>query len=170
MTDLVVTVDPDMAQNQSFAQLLDTNGDGTGEVDGVGNYTNNEVDLFIEPLDGSYKISRLVITIVDKKGFNHNEYGNLNHSLNNGVVVKIRDNVLATIKTNLDWTQIGCHVDQIKWSKREMLRIVWGFMNACGQYIRLCPGDRLSVHLADDFRGLDEHRFLVQGYKEDSRA
>ena len=68
--DPVLTTSPPTVEvARSFdliLRFLDTNGNGTGDTSGVGDFSVNERELFIEPPPGEvFILNRLVVTVRD---------------------------------------------------------------------------------------------------------
>lgn len=152
---------------------LDTNGDGTGTKNAVGNYAAAATSFFIQPAPGEiFRIQRMLVNVHDDQKFKAEEYGNILNGLGTGIVVRacgvdLTDGV--PVKTNGDW---GVHCfDAELYSaaagQGDYLRVRWTFANA-GYPIRLVgdDNDRLEVILNDDFSTLDHQYFTVQGYIE----
>ena len=161
-----------MSRKDSIYRLLDTNGDGSGIVEAVGNYSATPTSFKISASEGACTIERLIIMIEDTGSFDSGRYGN-GLSLINGVRVYLKnatDEVLEEftsfpILTNGDWAG-HCHdFNHFNWGTgNEVASIRWTFSKS-GQPIRvrLGLGEYFEVYLNDDFTGLVKHRFTIQG-------
>ena len=168
-------------QRLIISRFLDTNGDGTGTKNFIGDHTPSEA--FIAPATGQiFRIARLIVSIEDESGIKAGLYGGL-PALTNGITITQADDsgelVDFTdgypIKTNGQWGLLCFDVDLKSWSvtpTEEMVLVRYNFKQpprqGTGQFIRLIGdnGGRLSIHLNDDFDTLLSHRFMVQGYVE----
>lgn len=157
-----------------FSRFLDTDGDGTGTKTAVGDYSGGSLDIFyIAPAAGEvFVIERMMISYEDTTGMQAQEYGNTGGALSVGIVVRISndDGVVedltdgVTIKDNGEWGRYCYDVQLVSWgSGNEKILARWTFARH-GRPIVL-NGDKLEVVLNDDFQGLLDHYFLVQGYQ-----
>ncbi len=162
----------------NFSRYLDTNGNGTGTKDAVGNYSGAEEIFYLKPADGEFmQVNRLIITVRDTGAMDAANYGSTSplttgvvvreHSDDSGVIVDWTDGV--PIKKNADWGSHCYDADVKTWGAGdEFLLVRWTF-GASGLPMLLdgSRGDKLEVVLNDDFTGtgagLNEHRFLAQG-------
>ena len=159
-------------------RFLDTNGDGSGNKDAIGNYLATPTDFYLQPPAGYiYRISRIIVSVEDTTVMQAQEYGNLGGPLTNGIAIKYTRNDEEifltddhTIKTNADWGAFAFDVDIKAWGAgNEFLVTRWTFSKS-GQFVRLVgnAGDKLVASLSDNFTGLINHHFLAQGYVERS--
>lgn len=157
-------------------RFLDTNGDSTGIIDGIGDYSSGIVRFYIQPpANHTYFIARLLVEVEDSGGFDSGLYGN-NVVLTNGIQVQIRNDIgIVTdltagypITTNSDWGRYTYDFSHNNFgSGNEFLHVRWSFYKSQG-IVRL-RGDlneRLEVRLNDNFGGLIGHRFHIQGYTD----
>ena len=158
-----------------IAQYLDTNGDGTGAKNAIGNYsdaTGSGVENFFYESKGYCHIHRMIVAIEDNTNMWASRYGG-GPTLTNGILVKVIDadglteikdlTNFVPIKTNARWGALCYDVDLKTWGTgNELLLARWSFDRA-GSPIRLEPGMSLRVILNDDFSILNDHRFMVQG-------
>ena len=169
----------DGPQKMPLFRLLDTNGDGSGTTNAIGDYDPTAEIFYIQPPAGTvYRIARMIVHAEDGPSMTAEEYGNLGSALTNGIAVRVQDDsgtiVSLTddflIKSNAHWAAMCFDADVKTWGvtpSNELLAVRWTFTKA-GQYIRL-DGDnneRLEVLLNDEFDGLVSHYFFVQGYNE----
>lgn len=167
-------------QRTLISRFLDTNGDGSGTENFIGNHAATVA--YIQPATTEiFRLTRLIISIEDESGIKSGLYGSI-AALPNGITISIVDDsgtlVDLTdgvpIKTNGQWGQLCYDVDLKSWSAsptNEMLLVRFTFTRM-GQDIRLSGehSARLNVNLNDNFTGLISHRFLVQGYIEEPAA
>ena len=155
------------------SQFLSSNGDGTGTSNCIGDYSSAALEVYYSPPAGQlWAITRMIVSIEDTSGMQAQEYGNLGGALTNGITVKVAmggaaDNVLTpdAIKTNGHWP-IFCHDSTVHtWgSGNEVFTARWTFAKA-GSPVVLGQNDKIVVTLNDDFTGLINHHFLVQGHR-----
>ena len=119
-------------------------------------------------------ISRLLVTVEDSGSFDSGNYGN-GVVLTNGISVQVWDGSNVDldltdshpIKTNVDYAHFCYDVAISSFGVgNEYLNARWTFAKA-GKGI-LLDGDateRIAVALHDDFTGLVDHHFLIQGYE-----
>jgi hypothetical protein len=155
-------------------RYLDTNGDGTGTKQCIGNHSGG-ASFYIQPPDGEvYVLERMIVMIEDGAGWRADRYGDLSSALTNGIRVWFRsdkkDDIDLTdgigIKTNAGWSRVCYDVNPSSFgSGNDFLGVRWTFSKA-GYPIRLDAAfnERLAVEVEDDFSGLVEHTFMVQGY------
>ena len=154
-------------------RFLDTNGNGTGTQNAVGDYSVTP-DEFYYQADHECSIFRLVIHIEDTTGFQAQDYGNITSGLANGYSLETKD-IGGTqtldlcdgqvIKTNAEIGRFCYDVDLKTWGAgNEVLQARWTFAKA-GRPLHLQAGERLSITFNDDFTGLIEHFFMIQGYR-----
>ena len=175
-----VSINATGIQQVPISRFLDTNGDGTGTKNAVGNYAS-PTEFYIQPAAGTiYRIARMIVTIEDTTGFTATEYGNTGGALANGVTVQTKNDSGAItdwtdqqpVTVNSEWGKMCYDVDLKSWGAgNEILVARWTFERS-GQQIRLDGDDanneRFVVSLNDDLTGLIQHYFLVQGYSESS--
>ena len=145
-------------------------------VHAVGNYLATADDFRITCKTGSQKlhIFRMVVYIEDAGKFVSDKYG-YDLALVNGVHVTVRDADDTELKhldgavpvlTNAQWGGLcyDTRVDQYgTGSANGSLVVRWTFANT-GKLVSLSSGQYFSVELNDDFTGLIDHTFMVQGY------
>jgi len=158
-------------------RFLDTDGDGTGSKDHIGDMTATDI-LYIA--DADCVLTRLIIYVEDGSGFKADLYGLLT-ALTNGWALKIRDGADAevldltdgvVVKTNSRIGAFCFDVDVKSWGVgvgNEGLVARWTFEKA-GSPLYLPAGYRLVVELNDNFTGLVHHTFQVQGYAVSDRT
>lgn len=156
----------------AYYRFLDTNGDGTGTQNAVGDYSVTPQEFYFEP-DVDAKIHRMIIHIEDTSGFQAQDYGNITGGLTNGYSLSVRDNgneILdlcdgLLIQTNAEIGRYCYDVDVKTWGAgNEALQARWTFDKA-GAPLVINAGYRLSITLNDDLTGLIEHYFMIQGYR-----
>ncbi len=163
-----------MGVKREVYRLLDTNGDGTGTKNAVGDYSSVSTDFFIQDATKVFYINRLLVQIEDTGAFATDGYGAIaGGTVTNGISVNVYDpdgNVLndltdgVMIKSNNDWARVCYDLKLENWaSGNGAIHARWTFANA-GHPIRLGQGDRLGVTLNDNFTGLVTQYFKVQGW------
>ena len=157
-------------------RYLDTNGDGTGTTSAIGNYSVTQGIFYIQPpSDDVFQINRLIVFVQDTGSFDSGSYGN-GITLTNGITVRVQNNqgtfsdltAGSPIKINPHWKRLCYDANVSAYGLGdESLGVRWTFSKA-GYPIRLDGGsyDRIEVLLDDNFTGLVDHTFLVQGFVE----
>ncbi len=155
-----------------LCRYLDTNGDGTGTVDAIGDYST-VTEFYYEAPELGATFHRMIVSIEDNGGGTISEYGNLGAGgLTNGIEVKVvddSDTVMADltdglpIKSNGDWGRLCYDIDRKDWGGgNDFYQVRWTFSKS-GEPVILREGWRLVVYLNDDFTNLVGHHFMVQG-------
>ncbi len=167
-------------QKTIINQFMDTTGDGTGTKIATGNYSDAGDGLTsfkIAPGAGEiYRLSRLIVHIADEGVINTAAtYGQL--TLTNGVAMSAQtvnnpggvDPLMGiNIFSTWDWGRYCFDVLGTDYTTNlNIFQARWTFQKA-GQFVRLDgdAGDFLSVDLNDNFSGLNDHTFIIQGYIE----
>lgn len=157
---------------QPLLRFLDTNGDGTGTKEALGDYSSAAEEFYIEcPAGETYEIARLIIYIEDGAGMDIGKYGNIT-ALTNGIefeanlggeALSLDDGI--PVKTNGDYKSL-CYDQQIDGtgSGNDVCAVRWTFTKK-GIPITLAAGDKLIVKLNDSFIGLVHHTFFTQGVR-----
>lgn len=172
-----------------FTRHLDTDGDGTGTKNAIGDYSSTEEIFYIQPSSTQvFRITRMMVLVRgDKNSFYTDSYGSRT-SLTNGIVVRTHDDsgILINltdnvpVKTNGNWGRF-CYDSEVypanTGNTDTYLRVRWTFEKS-GYPIRLdgSNNERLEVVLNDDFSlnsggsnsELVEHYFVAQGYIENT--
>jgi len=159
-----------------LSRYLDTNGDGSGEKNAIGDYLTEEQIFFIQPPpEQTYKLKMLIVVVGDRGGMKAAEYGNLGGPLLTGITVRFADNYGARndltdgvpVVDNAHWGMICYDVDLKSWGPGEEYLLARWTVGEGGRIPRLRGnrGERLEFVLNDDFTGLITHRFFVQGYR-----
>lgn len=164
-----------MAKKKQLFRFLDTVGNGTGTKNAVGDYSDSglgQTVFKIAPQDGVYELTRLIVTIKDTQGVDSDFYGN-NITLTNGIevqywgsqglVVDMTDGI--PIMSNGDWKRYCYDVAPSQFGTgNDIVSVRWTFgKTGMETVLRADEGDELRIILHDDFRGLIEHYFEVQG-------
>lgn len=148
-----------------------------GSNNANGNYSGAETFFTVAPgASEVYRIHRMVVTIEDTSGFTAQEYGNLGFALTNGVSVQIRNagglvkNLTNgnPVKTNAQWAGLCYDADLKTWgSGDELLAVRWSF-DRSGAPLRIdgAAGEYFAISLNDNFSGLVDHHFFLQGIIE----
>jgi hypothetical protein len=156
-------------------QYLSTNGDGTGDIDAISDYSSGETQFFILPPENEiWQIERLMVSVFSDNGFEPDTYGNLS-PLPNGLILDKRmgtDNVViditssVPIKDNKGWAILAYDAKVNQWGKdKELLSCRFTFAKT-GGVLRLNgnKNERLILTVSDDLTGLLSHRFFIQGH------
>lgn len=158
--------------NRPLFRYLDTVGDGSGTK--IFNSTAVSTVAFCAPGAGEvFRVERLLVHIADAQGAPL-EYGALG-TLSEGIELKVfRDGVEIVdltagipIVSNSGWARVCHDVLSNDWgTPAEDISISarWTFGKA-GQPLRLegDKSDTFELHMNDDFTGLIDHTFMIQG-------
>ena len=160
-------------------QFLDTNGDGSGNINFNGDYSSAQEIAFIQPgPDEVYRIERLIVTVRDAVGMSAEKYGSIMGGLTNGIQLRVRDdNEVRSnltngepIKSNADWGSFCYDADVKAWGAGdEFLLVRWTFsrtgfpLELRGKRLNNLVNERLEVLFDDDLTGLVAHKFQAQG-------
>jgi hypothetical protein len=166
----------DGAQHPLLFRFLDTTGDGTGTKLFTASHISEAA--FIAPAAGErFRLTRLLVTIHDASAVPE-VYGGLAAALTNGIQIKQKRAGTTVvdftdglpIKNNANWIRLaGVDVVDLDWgnvTNDHVVGVRWTFDKA-GQEILLDgdASDTFEVELNDNFTGLIDHTFMVQGYK-----
>jgi hypothetical protein len=166
-------IDPNRPQHKIISSQLKFP-DGTAQA--ISGYSNS-TQMFYQPDAGKIAyIRRMIVHVQDTGGFDAAKYGN-NLDFAFGIGVGVYTGSGATlvndlvdgnkIKTNADWGHVCYDVSLVDFGiGDEFLQVRWTFGKS-GQIIRL-DGDRLdrfAITLDDNMTGLNDHRFVLQGYE-----
>lgn len=155
-------------------RFLDTNGDGTGTKDAIGDYSSAEEIFFYQPpINSLIQISRLVIFMEDATGMRWDRYGSLAGGLTNGIVVRISDDhgVLLDftdglpIKTNGHWRRSAFDgTISARGGGNDVFASRWSFFKSGEPVTLRCNHlhQRIEVVLNDNFTGLVSQTFQAQ--------
>ena len=153
-------------------EYLDTNGDGTGDNDAIGNYASAAEDFYFQATTLS-EIHRLLVTVEDTQPMQAANYGN-GIVLTNGIRIFLHDSTTVTevpldgglpVLRNLDWGSLCYDVDLKTWGSGNQALLVRFTFARGGQPLLLDAGDRIIVRLNDSFVGLISHKFMIQGIR-----
>ncbi|MHC4213115.1 MAG: hypothetical protein ACYSWP_07070 [Planctomycetota bacterium] len=163
-------------QYRPFFQFLDTNGNGTGTTNAIGNYASADTIFFTTPqtVHQRYVLNRIMIYIEDAEtSISLATYGGAT-ALTDGVVTRVvyRDGSVFDLssslnpKSNSDWARI-CYDVAISTfpagNNYVHARWTWG---RSGHPIVLNYGDQVQFVMRDNLTDLIIHSFLVHGYVE----
>ena len=162
----------------NFIRFADTNGDGTGDANAIGDYSSTVTDFLIShPASAPTNlfINRLIVHIEDTNNWSADNYGNLSGPLTNGIsILKLDGNLQVSqtvteadpIKSNAHWGKFCYDVNLVSFgSGNDFFQVRWTLAKS-GYPARLAPGESFAVRLNDDFTGLVQHTFNFQGWKQ----
>lgn len=166
---------------QEVFRQLDDVGDGTGTKNAVEDYSDlgaGATAFTINPPDnGRIDLTRMIVAIQDGAGMRADRYASLASALTNGVDVGWIDNSGNMVRsfldnnpitTNAGWGRLCYDVDVKTWGAGdELLLVRWTFA-AAGIHLSLDSrnaGYRFGVVLNDNFTGVTDQRFTVEGYQ-----
>lgn len=153
---------------------LDTVGNGTGISNANGNYSTIPQSFkLIAPVDENYTISNILIHIAGTGAFAYTGYGSIMAGLTKGWTIKIfKDGVLRDlfngqiIKSNQDLQLISNMVTKPAFTGMGDCITVTLSFNQYGMPFYINNPEYIEVLLNDNFTGLTEHKFLVQGHSD----
>lgn len=158
----------------SIYRYLDTNGDDTGDINAIGDYSSTPEVFYIQaPAGVKYELHRMIVAVEDGSGFRAERYGNLAAALTNGITIQCLNDDGVTcnltdnrpIKTNAQWGMLCYDVELKSWGAGDELLLARLTFEKAGEPL-IIDGDmsgRLEVQLNDDFTGLVEQHFMIQG-------
>ncbi len=157
-----------------FVRFLDTNGDGSGNKNGTGDFSGAVTEFFIQPaIDRTMEVGRLSVQIKGSGSFRASGYGNQNTALTNGITVQVRNNgnIISftdgiPITQNSNWEHISTSAVVVDtWAGNGDTLVATFIALSPALPIRLHgpTNDRISIFLNDDFSFLVEQSFLVVG-------
>lgn len=159
---------PDLRRFSHVFKFLDTNGDGTGDKNAIGDYSSTPTDFFYQPEGGrTVVLTRMIITMSGDH-VNENGYGVKDTPLANGIVVHTENSTPEAamdlsggipIRKERHWQRYCYDADA---SSLGLVVARWTFAKA-GIPLFLSHNDRLVVTLNDDFSALTGHFFNIQG-------
>lgn len=122
-------------------------------------------------------LTRILPLIGDAGAFDAEDYGN-GVALTNGITIDVVTDVLGTptvlytlvdsdnpILANIDWKRVSYDTELSTWGTGDEFltaRWTWDKFSA-GVELDGDNGDALRIHLNDDFSGLTQHKFTVEG-------
>lgn len=159
-------------------RFLDTNGDGTGSKEAIGNYSDGGLgatDFFFNcDHPQGCLIHDLIIFIEDSGGvISAEDYGNLG-TLTNGYLIEVKDaadSVLLDytdglpIRENAHLERIALDAELTAWGTGNSTLVSRISFDRSGQPLFLRNGDKIVVTLNDSMVGLISHNFRVRGTK-----
>lgn len=159
-----------------FVHYLDTNGDGTGVRNAIGDYSAAPTIFFYQPPVGTtVEFDKLIIHLSDKGTFPIDGYGGLAAPLLNGVVIRFKrlGQVILEltdgepIKTNGNMARINTDYRIHAYAVTYNASTVSFNNTSFGGELQMHGDlqDRLEVVLNDNFTGLDDHHFIAYGRK-----
>ena len=163
-----------MSQKMLY-RYLDTNGDGTGDKDAIGNFLFAPIDYYIKPGPTEvYAIERVIIFIKDNGRMNTGGYG-AGGLLENGITCQIQNDTEVLVdmtdgipvRANGDWSRLCYDLQNHEWGTGHNVVVArWTLAKTgiSGQLDgRQDRNQKLVFRVNDDLRGLVEHTFQVQG-------
>lgn len=157
-----------MASRQPTFQFLSTNGDGTGVINAIGNYTVPD-DFYMEVPAGQVRLVERLAIYVEDSTINVESYGAL-AALANGVEIlyveasggsEQRLDGGQPIQANGDFAKLTEHV---RFDRGPGNNALYAHIELGWRPLRLRPGGSLIVRLADDLTGLVKHTFVASWY------
>ena len=166
------------AQQKSIYQLMSSNGDGSGIVDAIGDYSTTPMALKISSSEAEIvEIHRLIVGIQDTGAFDAAKYGN-GIALDVGINLYLKDSngdIIETytpqaVKTNAGWAFLCHDYNHFSFGTGDEVGTVRWTFDKSGQpiYINFGAGQYLEAVLDGDFSGLNHHFFTIEGkYKDE---
>ena len=140
----------------------------------TGNYAGGVEQFKVTCKTGSQKLhlTRMIIYLEDVGNFNSSVYG-VNITLTNGITVVVYDaddtelqrlTCEDAVLTNAQWARLCYDASYLSWGNgNDSLTVRWTFERS-GKPVSLTSGQYLAVELNDDFTGLEDHTFMLQGH------
>ena len=160
----------------SFWQYADTLGTGAGTSNAVGDYSGGGAEEFyIQAQSGeSLDLHRVLIYIEDSGAFRADHYGVLGNALANGIEVEKQSSTGTVIesltnglpiKTNASWGRLSYDLNFVSFGAgNNYVMCRWTFAKA-GHHLTLRNGEKLVFKLNDNFTGIVQHTFNIQGVR-----
>jgi len=154
-------------------RYLDTDGDGSGTKNAIGDYSVTPTDFYIQDATANIHLNRMLVTVEDSGAFDAEHYGN-GVTLTNGIKVSVtdaEDNELIdltdglVIHTNADWGRQCYDVDVKTWGTGDEVALVRWTFDRTGHPLIITRNKKLKVTLNDDLTALVGHFFQVQGWR-----
>ncbi len=161
-----------------FHEFLDTNGDGTGIRNAIGDFSSSPVDFFYtRPAgsDGNLFLNSFVIHLQSPVKVSASGYGDSMNPLPNGISLFIRDKAAVTVrdftpgipvKTNSDWSRYGGRTSIEPYSGGDYFFKATFRAVSPDEPILLPPEHSMGLTLNDDFSGLISQTFFLGGIFE----
>jgi hypothetical protein len=156
-------------------RFLDTNGDGTGTKNAIGNYSGAATPFYIAPpADQVYSVTELLIQLSDNGAFGQSVWGSMASALTNGLLIRAKRNTTVVldildgipIKTNDQLSHLTSRVTLLTWSGSTNT-LQASFTTAefgTPLYLNGALDESLEIVCNDDFSGLIDQTFVVHGY------
>lgn len=154
-----------------FTRFMSTNGDGTGDVDAIGDFSGAPVDFFIRPaINETLILNQLIVHIEDTGTIDAGFYGN-GIVLTNGIEIlftagsEILFDVTESFRifTNGDWARYAFSEQITEFGTgTNFVHVLFTFAGLTIKP-RIFQDRELRIRLNDDFSGLVSHSFNVQG-------
>tara|TARA_R110000851_G_scaffold146805_1_gene286604 strand:- start:4006 stop:4560 length:555 start_codon:yes stop_codon:yes gene_type:complete len=167
-------------QGHLITKYLRLSGSDAGTNNAVGNYSVNTGSFYLQPPAGEiWRIRRMMVNILNTgSGTDIDEYCGVG-VLSNGIQITVQNGSTLDltnsdpVKKITDWGAYCYDIDlknKVNGNNTSYCGVRWTFAET-GQEVRLIGdnNDRLEVTCRDNLTGLSEHRFLVQGYKENDQ-
>ncbi len=171
-------------QGIPFWRLADSTGDGTNGENAIGDYsaaTGTPTGFRVTAQPGEeLLVYRIIIHIEDEGAVKADTYGAL-PALAVGINVRkiAADGVTVVhdlldrdpIHSNADWGHQCYDVSFMDWGAAALKTIYarWTFRHT-GTVLILYEGQSLEFYLADNFTGLEDHHFAVQGTRNAAKV
>jgi hypothetical protein len=163
--------------NKNITLFLDTNGNGTGTFNAIGNYSGVATSFYFQPASNiQVVVNSLIFSIWDDVTFQFSSYGN-GSALTNGIIIRVTQNgevsdftSQGTIKTNFDLiTRFKNYEFPTMGPALNTDSALTAEMNFKEEYdspliLNGNTSDKIEVVLNDNFSGLNGQRFNIKGY------
>ena len=158
-----------------FHHFLGTGGADAGTTNLAADFSTPD-DAYVEA-DALWHIHSVIVSLMDGKGFEAEEFGNLGVALTNGLQFILERDLetgptefdftfIKAIKSNHDFEMYFGPVGRSNWTNttKESIAIQWNSGESGGTPIVLRKGERFILRLADNLSGLDQLYVSVQGH------
>lgn len=149
-----------------------------GDTSAIGDYSGTASTFYLQPAAGvNYRLIRMMVHVKDTAGMDADQYGN-NITLANGIQINLTQDGTTIdlvdtlpLKTNGAWAQLCHDAVLLEWGTgNEILTCRWTFAKS-NEGFRLIGDneDRFEIILSDDFEGLLDHTFMMEGEWENAK-
>ncbi len=165
---------PTRAPENLVFRYLDTVGDGTGTKNAIGDYSVTS-QIFKYEAQITTRLSTFMVWILDTNMLREQDYGN-ESVLTNGWNVSVHDVAEAKVLDITDNLSVMTNGDLARESGSNPIINPWGAGSThslmallplirSGSPLALNTGWSLRVELSDNFTGLLEHYFKIEGFE-----
>lgn len=164
------------SDDKMFNIHLDTIGNGSGDINAIGDYSSIPQTFSMQPPVGKvFVVTEFVIHVTDNSVFSSQNYGGLS-KLTNGIIITVEDDKVGVIiqvtnnsiiKTNDDINRLAANFQIIPYGASDQSIVACFSSDSFGVPVSLdgSQNQRIVVLLNDDFSGLISHYFIAHGHE-----